>query len=95
MKCTFCNQEATNYDAVIIQPPVCVVHEDMLILIETMDEKGEVLTLESVEARLNQAMANGGGWTLTPGDVPRLLPEFLKKREEIGQKEALNAATTA
>jgi hypothetical protein len=91
--CTYCSAEAVSWRGVIIQPPVCAAHYDLLILVEYMEGRNEPVVLESVQHRLAWALSNGGDWAITAGQLPELLPPFLHARE--AQKNSQHAAQDA
>jgi hypothetical protein len=91
--CTFCSAEAMSYQGVMIQPSMCPLHYDLMVLVEFMEGHNEPVTLENVQARLAWALSNGGDWVVTAEQLPELLSGFLQTREEQknGQRTAQHA----
>jgi hypothetical protein len=79
--CSFCKEPAAEHQGVTLDPPVCPLHEDLLLLVEAMKKAGKEISLKTVTANLIEARANAGGWTLTPEQLPTLLPAFLEAAE--------------
>jgi hypothetical protein len=95
LTCTYCSAEAVSWRGVIVQPPVCAVHYDLLVLVEYMESHNEPITLENVTSRLAWALNNGGNWALTAAQLPELLPVFLQKNSQRTAKHAGHSHTSA
>jgi hypothetical protein len=72
--CHYCDQPADPGTV----PPLCPKHQDLVILVSFMQQRGETITPTSVQARYRQAKANGGLWILQEADIPAMLPDLLE-----------------
>lgn len=88
-KCLFCDAPAAYFDGVVVSPPVCPVHLDLVILVEWLESRHKPVTVATVQKTLAQAMANAGEWTLVADQIPALLPALLEQKE--GQRTAEHA----
>lgn len=75
-KCTFCAAPALPSDTT--DPPACGACGDLIVLCDWMVAHNHPLTVAEVTAQARQVAP--AGWTITPGDVARLLPAFLAAR---------------
>lgn len=75
--CSICEDPAEGNSV----PPLCSKHFDLSVLIGWMQGRGKELTLENVTTYLKAAMDNGGKWSVTPDDLPDLLPAYMETLE--------------
>jgi len=75
MKCAFCDEPASDYEA--SSPVMCEKHLDLAVLGSYLARQGTSPTVETVTALLARARANNGHLTVTEADIESMLaPPF-------------------
>jgi len=72
--CACCGAPVTNP---YTTPPLCEIHLDLVILLSHMQQHDIPINLANIQDQLDRAIAQGGQWTLTKADLPRLLNDLL------------------
>jgi hypothetical protein len=76
MNCIHCNQLVTDDNA----GQLCPWHLDLEVLAETLQERRQPVTLESLTALIRLGLSRGGSFVIVPDDLPSLITPALAEK---------------